>query len=241
MSQQAPVAIDASALAKAFHPRPVLRGMDLRLAWGECLALFGPNGAGKSTLIRVLATLARQDAGRVLVAGKDTLRSPAEARRALGVLTHQTMLYDHLTSAENLRFYGRMFSLPHVDERIRHVAGQLGIEPHLERRVHTLSHGIQKRVSLARALLHRPRVLLLDEPETGLDPDALDILARVLERHRGDGGAVLLTTHNVEEGLALATRVGILADGRLAYEAPRQHVTAQTFLARYAQAAGARA
>lgn len=231
-------AIEVRHLFKSFHTLPVLRNLDLSLGWGECLALFGPNGSGKTTLVRVLATLAGYDQGSVRIASYDPLSQAASVRQSIGVLTHQTFLYDHLTGLENLRFYGRMFQVPDLAARIETVASHLRIEPVLGRRTHTLSHGMQKRVSLARALLHRPRVLLLDEPGAGLDPEALSLVERLLQEHRERGGAVLMTTHDVEEGLALADRVAVLSGGRLAFQAARGEVTTQEFRKLYHQLAG---
>ncbi|MBM3947259.1 MAG: ABC transporter ATP-binding protein, partial [SAR202 cluster bacterium] len=198
-------------------------------------------GAGKTTLVHIMATLARQDEGVVRVAGHDTMRSASQVRLSTGVLTHQTMLYDHLTVAENLRFYGRMFAVRGLAARISELTAGLDMDAFLHRRVVTLSHGMQKRASLARALLHRPRVLLLDEPESGLDPATLGLLAQALSRHRADGGAVLMTTHRVEEGLALGSRVAILAEGRIAFESACEGLTAEALRERYAQVTGASA
>jgi heme ABC exporter ATP-binding subunit CcmA len=237
-SPPAKSAIEARGITKSFHTQPVLRGLDLTLAWGECLALFGPNGSGKTTLVRVLSTIARQDGGSLRVAGYDSSREALAVRQGIGVLMHQTFLYDHLTGLENLRFYARMYGVPDSEARIRQVTAQMHAEPFLHRRVLTLSHGMQKRIALARALLHAPRVLLLDEPESGLDQEALGLMADALRRHCGAGGAVLMTTHNVEAGLGMANRVGVLAGGRLAYETATVGVSPAAFREAYARAAG---
>lgn len=232
-------AIEARQVRKAFGTAAVLRGLDLEVAWGDSLSLFGPNGSGKTTLVRVLATLARQDEGVVRIAGHDSARSATQVRRFVGVLTHQTMLYDHLSVAENLRFYGRMFGVRDLSQRIEELASVLEFGAFVNRRVATLSHGMQKRASLARGLIHRPRVLLLDEPESGLDPAAMRLLASVLRQHRAEGGAVLLTTHSLQQGLALGSRVGILSGGQVAFEAPSEGLTTEALRAQYVQVTGA--
>jgi heme ABC exporter ATP-binding subunit CcmA len=228
-------AIEVSGLVKAYGPRLALRGLDLTLPWGSSLVLFGPNGSGKSTLIRVLATLAGPTAGHARVAGLDLRRQPGLVRGLVGVVTHQTLLYDDLTGHENLTFYGRLFGLQERQARIEALAGELGLEPHLNLRVRTLSHGIQKRFALARALLHSPRVLLLDEPEAGLDQDALALLEALLARHRRAGGSALLTTHNIERGLGMGDQVAILSQGRIVHQGARDTLDTAAFRRAYGQ------
>ncbi len=198
--------------------------MNLELEWGRCLVVLGPNGAGKTTLLRVLATLVKPDSGTVHVAGYDRRRQPVQVRSAVGFLSHQSFLYDELTPRENLRFYARLYGVPDVEERVSRVLGQVEIGGWAERRVRTLSNGMQKRVALARALLHRPRVLLLDEPETGLDQRGLEVLADALRGVLDDGASVVMTTHAMERGLALADQVAVLVEGRLVLHAPTTQV-----------------
>ncbi|MBI2935657.1 MAG: heme ABC exporter ATP-binding protein CcmA [Chloroflexi bacterium] len=235
------LAIQVRNLSKAFGGQRVLRDLDLRVEWGQCLALFGPNGSGKTTLIKVLGTLTPFDGGDVLIAETPLRRNAVGIRRAIGLVSHQTFLYGQLTAEENLRFYCRMFSLTDAAARIGEMATALGFREHIKRQVHTLSHGMQKRVSLARALLHRPSILLLDEPETGLDPEARLLLEQSLERHRTQGGAVLMTTHNIESGFALADQVAILAGGRIAFQAPRRTLDSAAFQHTYTRFAGGQA
>ena len=222
-------AIEVRGLSKHYGGRPVVRRLDLTVPWGSTLAVFGPNGSGKTTLVKLLATLAQPTEGRITIGGLDVQRQGSAVRRHIGVVTHQPMLYDDLTPRENLRFSARMYRVRDQEGRIDAVARRLGIERYLDARVRTLSHGMQKRVGMARALLHQPRLLLLDEPETGLDQDALSVLAAVLDEHRASGGAALLTTHNVERGLAMSDTVAVLAGGRIAYQAPREAIDAALF------------
>ena len=199
----------------------MLRGLDFEVAWGQRFVLFGGNGSGKTTLIKLLSTLARSDQGVVRVAGWDARRQGQTLRRSVGVVTHQPMLYDELSGRENLRFFGKMFRVDNLEERIATVADQVGMVNHLSKRVRTLSHGMQKRLSLARALLHDPPVLLLDEPETGLDQEALEMLDALLTSPDSPSRTVVMTTHNLERGLAIGDQLGILAGGRIAYQESR--------------------
>ena len=219
-------AIRIQGATKSYGAVPVLHRLDLEVGWGERLVLFGVNGSGKTTLVKMLATLARPNSGRIEIAGLDVRRHGAQARRSVGVVTHQTLLYDDLTAYENLRFYGRMFRVADLEQRISRVAGLTGIAHRLQARTRTLSHGMQKRLSLARALLHNPPILIMDEPETGLDQEALEMLEGVVQN---EAKTVLMTTHNLDRGLNLASRVAILAKGRIAYEAPREGLDASEF------------
>ncbi len=219
-------AIRVRGAAKSYGAVPVLRRLDLEVGWGERLVLFGVNGSGKTTLVKLLASLARPDAGRIEIAGLDVRRQGVQARRSVGVVTHQPLLYDDLTAYENLRFYGRMFRVADLEQRISRVAGLTGVAHRLQARTRTLSHGMQKRLSLARALLHSPPILIMDEPETGLDQEALEMLETVVQH---EAKAVLMTTHNLDRGLSLASRVAVLAKGRIAYQAPRAGLDADEF------------
>lgn len=221
---QAP-ALQVSGLVKSFGERPILRRLDLTVEWGQRYVLFGGNGSGKTTLLKTLAGLARPDEGAIHVAGLDARKQGARLRRYLGVVTHQPLLYDELTGVENLRFYGRMYRLRDIDARIQAAAAQMNAGRFLSYRVRTLSHGMKKRLSIARALLHDPPILLLDEPETGLDEEAIGLLGSAILGEGSTPRTVLLTTHSLERGLALGDRIGILARGRIVAEDAAGDVT----------------
>ena len=231
-------AVRVSQLSVFYGPTPALRGVDLDVAWGEHVAVFGPNGSGKSTLVRVLATLTRPTHGDVRLGGAALHDDPARARRMVGVTTHRNLLYGALTVRENLQFYGRMYALNDVAGRIDDVGASLALTPVLDLRVRTLSNGMQRRAALARALLHGPPLLLLDEPDAGLDQEAQALLAAVLEAHRAGGGSAIVTTHNVEQGLALADRAVILSRGRVAHQGRWDAADAPAFRQTYAQHTG---
>lgn len=225
--------IEVRRLVKRFGPRTALASVDLHVGAGECVALVGPNGAGKTTLIRILATLTRPTSGAVRIAGRDVVREGDRVRRCIGFLSHRTLLYDDLTAEQNLLFYSRMYDLSDGRSRVGDLLEQVGLTARRHERVHTFSRGMQQRLALARAVLHRPHVLLLDEPYAGLDPAAAQILTDLVVRLAGEGGTVLLTTHNLERGLAAGRRIAVLTKGRLVYDEPRNGIDPDTFLDTY--------
>ncbi len=233
-----PPAIDVRGLRKSYGRAAVLRGLDLQVGWGETLAILGPNGSGKTTLIKALATLTRPDSGSVRVADLDVSRNGKRARAAIGVVTHDPMLYEQLTGLENLKLFGRMFDLDDVEERAACAADRLGMASRLSQRVGTMSHGMRKRLSIARALLHDPPILLMDEPESGLDQEALVILERIVADRAASGRTVVMTTHNLERGAALAQRAAILSRGRIAYHDSVAPLGVAGLRGRYAELTG---
>jgi heme exporter protein A len=231
--------IETRKLAKAFGLKPVLRGVDLTVAPGELTVLLGPNGVGKSTLLRILATLARPTAGHVSVAGWDLPSGAAEARQRLGVVLHHPLLYGDLTAAENLRFYARLYGLDRPAQRIDEALTQVGLMARRHDLVRNYSRGMQQRLAIARASLHGPAVWLFDEPYTGLDLAASDMLDGLLRAAARQGGAILMTTHDLARGLALADRVLILARGVIAYAARRGEFDPAEFTRTYASVVNA--
>ncbi|MCA1599514.1 MAG: ABC transporter ATP-binding protein, partial [Chloroflexi bacterium] len=192
--------------------------------------------AGKSTLLRILSTLARPSSGVVLLGGVPVVDDPVAARRRLGVVFGATFLYDELTGAENLAYYARLYGVRDGAPRAAALAALVGLEGRLHDRVGVYSRGMAQRLSIARALLHRPDVLLLDEPDAGLDPAAVADLPRLL---RGDGAperAIVLTTHDLDLTLTLADDVAILAGGRFVFAAPTGSLTPATLRYAYEEA-----
>jgi heme exporter protein A len=232
--------IEAVKVSKVFGLRPALRGVDLSVGEGEFVTLFGPNGAGKTTFLRIVATLSKPTGGRVTVAGWELPRQAAAARSLLGVASHQPLLYGSLTAEENLRFYARMYALDGRgrEARIAAVLRTVGLHRRAADLVRTFSRGMQQRLAIARAILHDPPILLLDEPYTGLDRAATTTLDGVLGEVTARGRTVLMTTHDIRRGLALADRVAILAKGKIAYEAPRAGLDAASFAGVYADVTG---
>jgi len=213
--------ITVEKLDKTFGARWALRSVNLTIQQSEIVALVGPNGAGKTTLLRIIGTLMRPNAGAVHI-GKIPLTNHANAARgALGFVGHQTFMYDDLTAMENLMFYARMYDIQNPGQRVREVAQRVGIENRLPDIARTLSRGLQQRLTIARMLLHQPAVLLLDEPYTGLDKTAADLLDQVMLESKREGRCVLFSTHDLERGLAICDRAIIMSSGRVVHDLPR--------------------
>lgn len=230
--------IEAINVTKAFGLFSVLRGVDLVVGEGEFLTLVGPNGAGKTTFLRILATLSRPTGGQVRIGGWSLPGQATAARRVLGFVSHQPLLYGDLSAEENLRFFARMYGLSKDarDARIAEVLRAVGLRRRAGDLVRTFSRGMQQRLAIARAILHAPPILLLDEPYTGLDQDAAAMLDEILREVATRGRTVLMTTHNLARSLALADRVAILSNGGIVYEAPRAGLDAASFAETYSEA-----
>jgi heme exporter protein A len=221
--------IEARQLTKSFGPRTALAGVDLSVGRGEFVTLVGPNGAGKTTLLRILATLSRPSSGTLRIAGLDPSRHGEQVRRHIGFLSHRTLLYDDLTAEQNLRFYARMYDLPPESGRVESLLEQVSLAMRRHDLVQTFSRGMRQRLAVARSVLHRPQLLLLDEPYSGLDPQAVEVLTALLTELTGGGCAILLTTHRLGRGLAAGQRVLILHEGKVVYDRPRAAVPPETF------------
>ncbi|MCS7255579.1 MAG: heme ABC exporter ATP-binding protein CcmA [Thermomicrobium sp.] len=206
-------------LTKRYSWKTALSEVSFSVAPGTCLLIVGPNGAGKTTLLRILAGLTRPTAGTISWFGRAHQVVPVEVRARLGVVTHRTMLDPDLTVAENLFYYARLYRVAEPNVRVREVAELVDVVDRLHERVRQLSRGLQQRVALARAFLHRPDVLLLDEPDTGLDRASRERLRALLDQYRERGGTVLLTTHAHEFGLEVATWALYLDRGRVVWTA----------------------
>ena len=181
--------IELRKLTKSFGSKYALRGVNLRVMPGESLVIFGPNGAGKSTLIRILSSLSRPTSGTVHIGGLDLATHADGIRRHLGVVSHAPLLYDSLTAEENLRFFAGLYGMSKPEARITLLLSQVGLTTRRGDLVRTFSRGMVQRLAIARALLHDPQVLLLDEPDTGLDPQAAEMLHDLLVQvSRGDAG-----------------------------------------------------
>ncbi len=228
----------AAALARSYGPLKVLRGVDLSLHAGETLVVAGPNGAGKTTLLRLLAGLMRPTAGEVRVMGRRLTRSDADARRPLGLVSHHSLLYDDLTLLENLTFAARLYDMPAPRDAARAALADVGLGDREASVPRQLSRGMLQRAAIARALIHQPAVLLLDEPFTGLDARASDRFRALLAERSAGGRAVLIVTHQLAEAWDLATRVAVLVGGRWALEEPRAGDVA-SFLPQYHALTGA--
>src|SRR3972149_1616413 len=230
--------IHVTGLVKQFGPFVALRNLDFTVEAGEFVSLMGPNGAGKTTLLRLLATLSRPPHGTISIAGHTLPKGADGARRQIGFLSHQPLLYGELSAEENLRFFARMYDVNGAGRHIAALIDQVGLPERRHDRVRTFSRGMQQRLSIARVLLHDPRVVLLDEPFTGLDPDASDRLAETLRRLHDGQRAGGMSTHDLDRGLALSDRALLIARGRLAYTANRDELAASNFRETYSRVTG---
>ncbi len=216
-STQTTTAVELSHVWKRFANRPVVHDLCLTVPQGELFGLLGPNGAGKSTTIRMLTTLTRPTDGLVSVNGYDVTRQPLQVRRQIGVVLQQISLDNDLTVWENLEFHGRMHHIPNPErqQRIDQWLDYVRLADRRESLVKTLSGGMKRRLQIARALLHQPRVLFLDEPTVGLDPQARRLLWEIIRDLNRQGMTILMTTHYMEEAAMLTQRNGIMDNGQL--------------------------
>lgn len=204
--------VAASGVSKSFGKRVAVRGVDLVLAGGDCLALFGPNGAGKTTLLRLIAGLLTPTSGSVVVNDR-SVRGEPSARARVGLISHESMLYAPLTARENVEFSARLYGLHDPRGAAEQVLATMQVLNRADVAVRTLSRGLRQRVSIARAMVHAPSVVLLDEPFSGLDEAGAVALTTLLAGLRTNGATLVVVTHNVAEGLALATHAAIMTDG----------------------------
>ena len=216
-------------LTKSFAGSQAVTGLSFQVAAGEVYGLLGPNGAGKTTTLRILAGLMRPDAGRAEILGHDLALWPRRAKRELGFQTGSTGLYARLTPREVLLYFGRLFAVPEraLCARVEALSAALGLEGLLHRRCGTLSTGERQRVSLARSMVHDPKVLILDEPTAGLDVVASRFVANVVQGAREQGRAVLLSTHYMAEAELLCDRIGLLHRGALLREGSPEELRAE--------------
>ena len=235
------VVIQTKNLVKTYGLLPVLRKLNLEIERGQFVALLGPNGSGKSTLLRLLTGLSRPTAGGITVGGWSMPEEAAAVRAQMGMVSHKPLLYENLTATENLRFFAQLYNLPakqiskHIDDMLHRV----GLEKRGDDLVRTFSRGMQQRLSIARALLHDPAILLFDEPYTGLDQVAAATLDELLDEARRSTQTIIMATHQLERAARTADRVVILSRGRVAYDDAGHTLDAMALMAAYTDATGA--
>ena len=225
-----------SRLTKAFGSQRVLKNINLVIKRGEFVTIFGPNGAGKTTLIKIMSTLVAPSGGSVIVDGFDVMKKPVQIRRLIGVISHDTYLYSDLTAEENLRFFGQMYDMDKykLDSRIDELLQEVGLEYRSNDRVGTFSRGMKQRLSIARAMIHKPSILFLDEPYTGLDQHAASTFEKVLRGLDAKNTTKVMISHNIERSLKLCDRVLILTEGSIVFDEQRHEVgSAEDFKERY--------
>ncbi|MFQ5603873.1 MAG: heme ABC exporter ATP-binding protein CcmA [bacterium] len=225
--------IEVNGLTKTFGNHHALKNVSFKLSKGEFLTIFGPNGAGKTTLIRILSTITKASRGQITVGGFSLQEAPEQIRSQIGVIAHQTFLYEDLTAEENLRFYGKLYDVRDISSKIESIIAEVGLKLRRRDRVRNFSRGMQQRLSIARAMLHEPSILLLDEPYTGLDQHASEMLSGWLKRLRDDRRTTIMVTHDLERGIDMANRIAILNRGKMVYEKERSGIDHKHFRQTY--------
>jgi heme exporter protein A len=232
--------IEVQGLTKIYGFLPVLKSLDLTVARGEYIALLGPNGSGKSTLLRLLSGLSKPTQGTIRIGGWDIPQEAMAVRSQIGMVSHKPLLYENLTAYENLNFFGKLYNIEPTKrkERINSLLNQVGLKKRATSLVRTFSRGMQQRLSIARALLNEPDVLFFDEPYTGLDQDAGDMLEGLLKTAHSFNRTVVMTTHQLHRASNLASRAVILSRGKIAYDDDITGMSPADLTSIYTQATG---
>jgi heme exporter protein A len=212
-------ALEIDAVWKYFGDFPALREVGIHVSPGSVVALLGRNGAGKTTLLRIIAGLSKPSRGTVRILGEETRKE--STRRRIGVLGHGISLYDELSAAENLELFGRLYNLPDPRGRAVAMLERTGLDRVRDGLVREFSRGMRQRLAVARAFLHDPQLLLLDEPFTALDDRAIAVLQSMLKEMRAKGATIVMSTHQLREALELATHVALLKKGEIAFSGER--------------------
>jgi len=216
-------AVEAKGLTRYFGNKPAVQKVSFRVAWGEIFSLLGPNGAGKTTTLRMLACLLRPNDGTAEVGGYSVLKESLKVRESFGILPETPGLYESLSAERNLRFYGEIYGVPpaKLKKRIDELLKTLDIWDRREDRIAKFSKGMRQKIAIARALVHEPRILFLDEPTASLDPEASKIVRDFIMELKKEGGTILLNTHNLYEAQRLSDHVGIINTRMLAFGSPQ--------------------
>jgi heme ABC exporter ATP-binding subunit CcmA len=225
--------IGINSVSKAFSMRWVLRSVDLSIEKGQTVCLCGVNGAGKSTLLRIISGLLHPDHGSVTINGFDVSKEPEKTKPQFGVISHKSMVYPELTVFENLQFFANLYGVKNSKDRIKELLEEVGLFPFRYDNAAVLSRGLLQRLSIARAMVHEPSVLLADEPFTGLDSEACRHLVKVLTNFRTAGGTVIMTTHDTNLGLQSSSRVVVLDENKLIFDSPVSQLDTADFTADY--------
>lgn len=209
--------MDVSNLKKSFDTIEALKGISLNIPQGECYGLLGPNGAGKTTSISIMSTLTKPNEGEVYIAGYDVKKNPLDCKKNIGVVSQEIGLYNELSAYDNLLFLGGMYKVPEqkLTERVNETIELLGLTDRKDDKVKTYSGGMKRRINVASALLHQPKILLMDEPTVGIDPQSRNLIFEVVEKLHNEGMTIVYTTHYMEEAERLCDRIGIIDNGEI--------------------------
>jgi ABC-2 type transport system ATP-binding protein len=209
--------IDVLSIKKTFDTVEALKGISFNIHQGECYGLLGPNGAGKTTTISIMSTLIEPNEGKVSIAGYDLKKNPLECKKNIGVVPQEIALYNELSAYDNLLFWGGIYNVPKPEliARIDEALNLLGLTDRKNHKVKTYSGGMKRRINIASTLLHRPNILLMDEPTVGIDPQSRNLIFEVVEKLHKEGITIVYTTHYMEEAERLCDRIGIIDDGEI--------------------------
>lgn len=227
------VTLRAENIRKSFSNRPVLKGISLDVEPGKFTVLSGGNGAGKTTFLKIIAKLMKPDDGVITIDGEDIWKESDAVRRNVGFLSHQIYLYDDLNALENLRFTARLFGLSDYNDRIEHLLRELHLYHRQYDPIKTYSRGMQQRLSLARALLHDPDILLLDEPFSGLDEAGIETFLTFIRQYQSEQKSAVIVSHNLQMGYELADELYILFKGEIGYHSEKSQVTYNEYHAEF--------
>jgi len=209
--------INVSNLRKTFDTIEALKGISFKIQQGECYGLLGPNGAGKTTTISIMSTIVEPNDGKVRIAGYDLKKNPLECKKNIGVVTQEIAFYNELSAYDNLLFWGGLYNVPKLELRVRidEIVNLLGLADRKNDKVKTYSGGMKRRINIASALLHRPKILFMDEPTVGIDPQSRNLIFEVVEKLHKEGMTIVYTTHYMEEAERLCNRIGIIDNGEI--------------------------
>ncbi len=230
-------ALSVRDVKKAFGQRRALDGVSFELPEGAFLSIFGPNGAGKTTLLRILSTVSRPSSGAVEMLGIDALEHPDQLRGRVGLISHKPMVYGDLTAMENLEFFARLYGVPDAHDRILDLLELVELDHRRNDAARTFSRGMTQRLSIARALINDPALVLLDEPYSGLDPHAMQLLDQLIARVR-PGRTFVMVSHDLDKGYELCTHALILAQGRVVRFDDKESLDREAFRAQYLSCVG---
>lgn len=225
--------LSASQITKNFGHRTIVKDVTLSIEHGEVVAIFGPNGAGKTTLIKILATLLRPTSGKLQIEDTDAILDYVQVRKTLGVIIHEHLAYPTLTPYENLKFFGQMYGVAQLETRCKLLLDQVGLNRFVHEPLHIFSRGMTQRFMIARALLHHPSILLLDEPFSGLDASAKQFVIERITQERHNDKSIVVTTHNIELGYIVGTRFLFMINGELEEIAQKDDIDVETLLKLY--------
>lgn len=227
------IVIDISSVCKTFAARPVLNNINLSLFRGQSVCLCGVNGVGKSTLLRIITGLLQPDKGSVRICGYSIAADPEKAKPQIGAISHKSMIYPDLTVFENLSFFATLYGVTDSSARVKELLGDVGLMPYRYDKAAILSRGLLQRLAIARALVHKPTVLLADEPFTGLDADACKHLVEVMNEFAENNGTILMTTHDINIALKCCDRVVVLDKGSLIFDSMTSDMDTESFARDY--------